>query len=110
MVAVIIETVIETVNLTETEIEITIGREEIVTRTGTLMVAIVEIGATAAAQHHHGAVDATRLIIGVVEAIQEVPPEVVVQHVEVGITILHRRPTPLPQLQLNPRLVGKGII
>jgi hypothetical protein len=96
-----------------TENVILIVEEGIVTRTrtGTPMVVIVEIGVTAAAQHHHEVADVTRPTIGVAEATQEVPPEVAVPCAEeVGITTLLRQSTLQPRLQPIPRLVGKGII
>jgi hypothetical protein len=94
-----------------TENVILIVEEGIVTRTGIPMVAIVEIGVTAAAQHHHGVADVTRPTIGVAEATQEVPPEVAVPCAEeVGITTLLQQSTLQPRLQPIPRLVGKGII
>ena len=85
--------------------------EGIVTRTGIPMVAIVEIGVSVAAQHHHGVAAVTRLTIDVAEATQGVPQEAAVPFVEeVGSTTPVRQPTLQLRLQLILHLVGKGII
>jgi len=94
-----------------TESVILIVEEGIVTRSGILMVVIVEIGVTAAAQHHRGVAAVIRPTTDVAEATQEVPPEAAVPYVEeVESTTLLRQLTLQPRLQPILRLVGKGII